>query len=202
MTTELAEIENAKLAAMTDEQLEGVISQCFGVTVRMIVTMASALRILEERGRDLSGLNVKMKTMLGWLRMVGHEQFHPELCSRFLGNTPMLKLLSGLPMPDQKQLADSRSIAVMELDETGKPTRRMVPLENLEKSQIRQVFGPCGLRSQEDQILQLKAGMAVTRRAQPDSDVTVDRKNRVAVVKRPCRLSVAQLLDLARQASG
>lgn len=187
-----------ELNEMTNDSLVRLIRDQLGITVKALVTVAAAIRILEERGVDVGELKL---TMLGHLRRIAHGQLLPELVVRFQGHPRLLSMAAALPMPDQMRLKDATSLAIVEMDQQGATAKRMIPPESLRTSQLVQIFGRDGIRGEDEQILYLKAGVAVRQPVRTAPDGVVIDRTRKSIIVNGYRLSLAELLDYAARLS-
>lgn len=186
-----------EMATMSNEALASLIQEHLSISVRSLVTIAAALRILEDRGADIGEMKL---TMLGYLRKIAHGQLLPELVVRFQGHPRLLSRVAALPMPDQEKVKAAQALCIIEMNAEGTTARRMVPPESMETSQLAQVFGRDGIRGENDQILYLKAGLATRRATAPANGVLIDRRGK-AIVVNGYRLTLAELAEYVSRLS-
>lgn len=110
-------------------------------------------------------------------------------------------MAAALPMPDQMRLKDATSLAIVEMDQQGATAKRMIPPESLRTSQLVQIFGRDGIRGEDEQILYLKAGVAVRQPVRTAPDGVVIDRTRKSIIVNGYRLSLAELLDYAARLS-
>lgn len=126
-------------------------------TAESMMRLAWIVRILEDRGEDLSGLRLPL---INHLRRIAHGQVLPELVVRFAAQPGLLNRVALLPIPDQQRLAAGESVRLVVLRETPDGRRvtdhRMVDPSKLTQEQIWQVFGQDRIRSEAEQVLYLE----------------------------------------------
>lgn len=144
-----------ELAAMDTARLREELAAALRLTVAAIVRLAFIVRLLEERGEDLSGLKLGL---LNHVRRVAYGQVLPEIVVRFAGQPLVLQRVSALPRPDQERLARSGDDGMVELvvrREQGFD-KRMADPARLTREQVWQVFATDHIRSEAEQILLLE----------------------------------------------
>src|SRR6185312_17454722 len=121
-------------------------------TVETMRKIAAAIRRLEELGEDVSHLRSKIGAgMLAVYRKVACNQVMPEVVIGFAGIQKLMTKIAALPLPDQKRMVDGKALKIMML---GGDHRLVKPIE-LSGDDIKQLFGPNGLRSDAEQITYL-----------------------------------------------
>ena len=173
----LAPPDAAALAALDTEQLRAELAQSLRLTAAALVRLAWILRTLEERGEDLGELHAGLPW---YLRLIAYGQLLPEAVVRFAGNPSLLRRIAGLPLPDQRRLADGEPVKLLVRAEAGTDYRPADPLK-MTAAQLGQVFARDHLRGRDEQILLLE-----------------DRRTRPAKVQGP---KVGHL-RIAREAGG
>jgi hypothetical protein len=144
------------LVGLPIEALRQELIQQTRKTAEGFLRLAWIVRLLEERGDDLSGLRF---SLIPHLRRIAYGQLLPELLVRFGSHPSLLRRVSLLPIPDQKRLVERQSVelAVLVIDpENGEVpvyTKREADPGKLLGPQIFQVFGPDRLRSYAEQCL-------------------------------------------------
>lgn len=155
-------------------------------TAESMMRLAWIVRILEERGEDLSGLRLPL---INHLRRIAHGQVLPELVVRFAAQPGLLNRVALLPMPDQQRLAAGDSVKLVVLRETADGRRetdhRLVDPSKLTQDQIWQVFGQDRIRSEAEQVLYLEdKTMRPTTSPQPRGRVRPDVSRGGLIVNR------------------
>lgn len=118
-----------------------------------VLRMAAIVRLLEERGEDLSEVKVGM---IRYLRRIAYGQVLPEIVTTFSDYPLLLNRLTSLPLPDQDRIARGESVEVMISTDNGPDVRLIAPI-NLTAEQVYQVFGDGRVRSDSEQVAYLDA---------------------------------------------
>ncbi len=152
----------AKLRGMSADELREVIGRSMQLTVDSLVTMAAAVRLLEEQGAeiDLPG------PAIGQLRRIAYGQILPSLVARYNQVPLLLNKIAALPLPDQLALSEREAVEVAFLRD-GRIDRRNVPLSSLSRDEMHQVFTRDGIRNEIEQVSYIKsreASMATSPR--------------------------------------
>jgi hypothetical protein len=144
----------SEFAELSTEELRDELARSLDVTVQSLVRVAWIVRTLEERGEDLSELQL---CLLHVLRRIAFGQVLPELVIRFAAQPALLNRVQVLPIPDQRRLASGEPIElVIWTAENGFDRRNVNPIL-LSREQMGQVFGPEGVRPEAEQIALLEA---------------------------------------------
>jgi hypothetical protein len=143
----------ADLAALDDDALEAELVRAMGLTVTSLVRTAWIIRLMEERGRDLSHLKIGM---LDYLRRIAYGQVAPELVVHYSESPALLRILASLPLPDQQRLASGEPVKLVVRRPEGKFDVRMVEPLKMARDQLALVFGRGKIRDEAEQILMLE----------------------------------------------
>lgn len=143
----------AKLLAMTSEQLRAELVKALQVTADSLRWTAWIVRLLEERGDDLSDLKIGI---LDYLRRIAYGQVTPELVVRYAQSPALLRTLAALPLPDQQKIAAGEPVRVVVRRPDGQFDHRMAEPLKLTRDQVAQVFGRGKIRDDAEQILLLE----------------------------------------------
>jgi hypothetical protein len=151
-----------ELSLLSTEELKAELARAMEITVAALRRMAAIVRVLEERGEDLSDLK---NGLLHYLRRIAYEQCLPETVVRF-GNVPILvRNVSKLPLPDQRKLAGGEPVPLVVRGPDGRFELRQADPLGLSGAQVAQVFAPDHVRDQSEQILWLEMrGMKPARK--------------------------------------
>jgi hypothetical protein len=141
-----------EVVAMTTEQLRAALSRSMARTAAELTRLAWIVRVLEERGEDLSDLRVGL---LDYLRFIAYGRLVPEAVVRFGSDPALLRAVQALPNPDQRRLAEGGPVTVV-VRRGDAFDRREVDPTYLTAGLRRQVFGRAGLRSEAEQIAWLE----------------------------------------------
>ena len=198
------------LKRQSTTSLRDLLVEQMSLTAGHLLRLSWIIRVLEERGEDLSDLRL---SILPYLRLIAYGQILPEVVVRFAAYPLLLGKVSTLAEPDQRRLANGENVRLVVpiVAATTSPTEqqqsqqqqqlythRMVDPTKLTGEQIRQVFGKVGLRSDAEQISILD-----TKRANPKTlsqrdvppkrgKVRADRQRKGVVVNR----TFVQLADV------
>jgi hypothetical protein len=172
-----ASVTRDDLQSLSTADLRRELSAALELTAQTLRRLAAIVRILEDRGEDLSDLRLGF---LGYVRQVAHGQVAPEVVVRFAESPLLIRRVAALPMPDQVRLASGEPVDLVVIGPNGRPdTRRVDPL-NLGRDQIVQVFSPTGIRDISEQILIVESRSQKPPKAKTGKTivgkVTVDRE--------------------------
>ena len=195
-----------ELKAKTTEHLKQLLAEQLSLTVQSLVKLAWIVRILEERGEDLSDLRVGL---LNYLRLIAYGQVLPEVVVRFAANPMVIQKISALPEPDQRRLAAGEPVRLIVLGPDGQGfTHRMLDPLRLSRDQVAQVFGKAHLRPDSEQIAMLedrRSKPVATARDPARGKARADRQRGGLVVNRtfvPHAAVVSALADLKSEGEG
>src|SRR5271157_1277362 len=104
------EDEYLELARLETIQLRQELTQSLHVTAAHLRRLAIIVRLLEERGEDLTDLRIGL---LPYLRQIALGQILPEVIVRFAESPWMIRLVGSLPLPDQKRLSDGDRVTLV-----------------------------------------------------------------------------------------
>jgi hypothetical protein len=137
------------LAALSTDELRDELTRSLSLTAQHLSRLALVVRLLEERGEDLSDLRIGL---LGYLRQIAYGQIVPEIVVRYAETPSLLRRIASLPIPDQRRLASGDTIEVVVRRDDGSFDRRRVDPLFLGRSQLRQVFDSGRIRDEAEQI--------------------------------------------------
>jgi hypothetical protein len=146
------EEEYAELGLMNTDRLREELTRSLHVSAAHLRRLAVIVRLLEERGENLADLRIGL---LPYLRQIAHGQVLPEVLVRFAQSPWIVRLVSSLPLPDQKKLADGERIELVFRRDTGFDKRLVDPLA-MTRDQVLLAFDRNRLRSEEEQVLILE----------------------------------------------
>ena len=164
--------EIASLRKLDVDDLKKELVKELGVSVSHLIRLASIVRVLEEKGENLTELRLGMLTHL---RRIAYGQLLPETVVALQTSPMLLTRVASLPLPDQKQIVEQGYVEVAEPDIEQS---RRVPLLSLARNEIMQVFGKDEIRDLDAQRNYLRNHQPRRRQArQVDSrGIQVDRK--------------------------
>lgn len=142
-----------ELASLTSEQLREQLTVSLNVTAQQLLRMAAIVRILEERGEDLTEFRGALPS---YLRRIAYGQMLAEVVVRFADSQSLVKRISQLPLPDQRRLAAGEPVEVAVLTEHGTDKRLVDPM-SLRGPLLAQVFAADHIRPLPEQVIILEA---------------------------------------------
>lgn len=188
------------LAAMPTQDLRTELRSGLFDTAKHLLRLATIVKVLEERGEDLS--DIKAGMFIPFLRRVAYGQLMPEIMIRFNGAPAMVQRISSLPLPDQKRLAAGEPVRLMVRADDGRLDHRMVDPANMTRDQFFQVFAHDRIRTEQEQVLILEQRRERPSRAlSPERRVKADRERRGIMVGRSFATQ-AETLDALAELSG
>lgn len=185
------------LVGMNNQQLREALVRQLEITVESLTRLAWIVRLLEERGEDLSDLRIGLLTHL---RRIAHGQVLPQLVVKFASMPLLLQRVSLLPLPDQKQLVEGGMVLLVVRRAEGFD-KRMADPARMGKEQIWQVFGPDRIRSEQEQILYLEERQTDKVKTPPHGKVRADRNRQGLIVNRSFVTKTEVLEALAQMAT-
>jgi len=168
----------AEYADKTTDELVAALKDAMGVTVKSLCRVAVLVRLLKERGYDLSELRIGM---VAWLEKIAYGQVLPEIVQRYHGSSLIMRKLAGLPLDEQRRVASDEPLQVLTFDESGRPTHRLVAPSKMTPAEAHQVFAADHIRDLGEQRSYLESRKPRTARRR--SGVFVDMKRRGLVVR-------------------
>ena len=153
-TIETIETIEARLRPQSTEDLRFRFHECFAGAANLINEAAVCVKLLQERGENLSGLH-----MVGTFRRVASGQVLAELIWKFIESPSFNRqAVERLPLDDQKKLARDPMVVLVEpKPKGGGYERRRVDLTTAPAPAVKLAIGPDGLRSVEEQLAYLGA---------------------------------------------
>ncbi len=137
-----------ELAGYTTEQLRAELARGLQVTAECLLRLALVVKLLEERGEDLSGLRLPL---LHHLRRIACGQVLPEVVVRFAAAPGLIAKIGSLPLPEQKRLAEGGKVTVVVRTAAGETTHKQVDPLHLAPGQVSLVFARDHLRGIAEQ---------------------------------------------------
>jgi hypothetical protein len=180
-----------QLKDMSESQLRYYLAQRLQFTADNLMEMAMVIREFDQRGIDLSDLRL---SLLAYLRRIAYGQTMPEVVALLAGRRDLLQRVAFLPLPEQQRCMDEHGLSVVSGELTnGEFDTRRRQLLDLEPWEVRQVFGPNGIRNELQQAAWLKS-QSIRAAQQPkiERPTYVIEKNSL-VVNRPTRLTKRDL---------
>jgi len=168
----------AELVQMSTDKLRAALTAALARTVAQLTKLAWIVRILEERGEDLTDLRLGL---MPYLRQIAYGQVLPEVVVRYAEHHALIRAISALPLPDQERLAKGEHVQLAVRRPDGTADHRMVDPLHLVRDQVSRVFARGRLRTLEEQIVLLEAAPAKPAAGTAPTTVSgvhVDRKRR------------------------
>lgn len=175
---------------MTDAQLKDELARVMGTTAESILRAAVIVKMLEDRGENLTELRIGL---VWYLRRIASGQLMPEIVARFAGSYS-LERIARLPIRDQQKCLELNGIMVGTL-EAGEIVVRHVPVMQMERWESRQAFANNHIREPAEQVAWMRAKNSEPKSDngnKPDSLPYIISKNSL-VVMRAVTLSKADL---------
>jgi hypothetical protein len=141
------------LFRMSREELRAELAHSLDRTASELVRLAWIVRLLEERGEDLTDLKLDL---VPYLRLIAYGQLSPGLVVRYGHSGALMKVARSLPMPDQDRLARGERVPMVVRKPDGGFDQQMADPALMSPRQIAQVFAAGRVRSTEEQILVLR----------------------------------------------
>ena len=184
----------SQLKAMSETELRSYLAQRLRFTADNLMEMALVIRELDQRGIDMTDLRF---SLLVYLRRIAYGQTLPEVVALLAGRRDLLQRVALLPLPEQHRCLDEKGLTVVTGEvANGQFDARRRQLLDLEPWEVRQVFGPNGLRNELQQAAWVK-GQVVRASQQPkiERPTYVIEKNAL-VINRPTRLTKRDLTKI------
>jgi hypothetical protein len=183
-----------QLKTMSEAELRSYLAERLQFTAENLMQMALVIREFDERSIDLSDLRF---SLLVYLRRIAYGQTLPQVVALLAGRRDLLQRVAFLPLPEQERCISDRGLSVVTGESAnGELDTRRRQLLDLEHWEVRQVFGPNGLRNEMQQAVWLK-GQAVRAAQQPkiERPTYVIEKNAL-IIHRPTRLTKRELAKI------
>lgn len=142
-----------RFLAESVESLKAKLAECISYTAKGLMHMACLVRALEEKGEDMDGLKLGI---MHHLRKIACGTLLPEVVLRFAGKPALIAVIGGLPLSEQKKLADGKPVRLVVYDPaTRERTHRMADPLDMTPAQVRQTFARDHVRRDDEQLLLL-----------------------------------------------
>lgn len=159
---------NDDLNSLDIDQLRERFQTLRALTCEAVAAMAEIVRVIEERGEDAAEVLEAPQAFIDSLRGVAYGQCLPEIWGRFGHSPSKFQKLRSLPIPDQRTIADGKTVDLVVLDDNGKFTKRKADPLMMPREQFNQVFAHGSIRSEAEQILILEQQRTERRRNRPE----------------------------------
>jgi len=141
----------AELRPMNSDRIREVFVESSGKAAECIARAAICVKLLEERGESLHGI-----PQIRTLRRVASGQVLPDLVWTF-AESPGRDEIMRAPLPDQRKIVNDPIVPVVEPTAGGGVTTRMTDLTKAPREVVRQVLGPEGIRTPQEQVAYIAA---------------------------------------------
>jgi hypothetical protein len=141
-----------ELEGKQTQDLKRELLKAIDITVSMLIKAAAIVRVLEERGEDLSEFKFGL---MSHLRRIAYGQLLPEVVAKCLGHSS-LRFIAGLPIPDQRRCISDHGVEIGVLRD-GVVERLTKPLLSLDPPELKQVFALDHIRTPDEQVAWLRS---------------------------------------------
>lgn len=194
--------EYSELSGLDVAQLREELTKSLHLSAAYLRRLAVIVRLLEERGEDLSHLQIRL---LPFLRQIAYGQVLPEIVIRYGDSPGLTRMVGRLPLPDQARIAAGEGVPLV-VRRGDEFDHRLVDPSMLSVQQFHQVFGRGGIRPIEEQIVLLEARPEKEKRSTRGAPRADRRRDGVVVgtkfIPRTDLLSLLAELSDAGEAHG
>lgn len=141
------EIES--LSKLDVPQLRQELARSLELSASIVIRMAAIIRLLEEKGEDLSDLRFGLMTHL---RRVAYGQVIPDVIVKYQGYPMLLDRIASLPLPDQRSLSSGGLVKLAVLNTGVGVDYREVDPTLMTREEIHQAFSRGALRTEPEQV--------------------------------------------------
>lgn len=145
--------------------------ELFKSTAGNFLRMAYWLRYAEEKGADLAATKLKLNGLYISLRRIAYGQLRAELLVRYCDNLTLVKRLGTLPIVDQDRIIEDGGVRMLVHGSDGTPSHAILDPGDMTPDQVRQVFAPDHIRSDEQQASIIYDRRAKNRRPVPPQEM-------------------------------
>ena len=164
-------IDQNELEALSDKELD----QCYrsvwddvqaGIewTARKLELVAVYRAEYRRRGRPLPKLPGRLDY---WLEEIAAGRLDAEAYRRFVSKPTLLRALVGMPRHEQKLFAKGKTVTVLRTAANGTENGTEVPIEDLSRDEVFQVFSGHDVRDEAEQAEYLGKRQQATLTATP-----------------------------------
>ena len=190
----------AEYQGKTGAELRKAFSSLVSISVETFTRMAAIVQVADKQGitdeLELSAFQLRA------LRRIARGEVLPEAYERFTG-TPVESHLHKLSPGQQRGLADGGGVPVYSFPADGREAKREVPPLKLTPLELRQAFGPDGIRDRAEQRSWLETSKKRPRRTESaNGTVITDPAHHRLIVRvgdAEVSLSRDELLDYLKQ---
>ena len=172
--TEVVTVDN-ELEGLTTEQLYEAFDVARVVTCKQIQRMASIVRLLEERGEDLS--EIKQASLQSY-RLIGQGQLLPEVFQLYCGSPLLFNRIRTYPLSEQRKLASDAPMRILSADNPAEDCRIVKP-SVMTRDEVHQAFAENHIRTDGEQRSWLERLVSrVKRKTKERPDIILEKKKR------------------------
>lgn len=150
----------AALAEMSTDQLRQELVRSLTLTAAHYYRAGMILRVLQERGEDMSKINIPL---VPFLLKIAYGQTVDKLVARYAGSPSHLERLSALPLADQSRIAEGQPVEMVVKKDDGEYAVELKDPIKMTRVQSLQVFGRGCIRDKAEQIIYLEDKRTDTR---------------------------------------
>ncbi len=157
-------------ASWTNQQIRDDAMIDMGNSVLSLMRCGIKVRILEERGDDMSDVNMNL---VGYVRRVAYGMMLAEVVVKFHGVNHLVSRIGSLPEKDQRRLAEGGTVPLVVFKPDGTTDFTNADPSGFDVILARQVFAdsrhPSGphIRNEKEQVIYLQTLANKKRRAAP-----------------------------------
>ncbi|MDR2128079.1 MAG: hypothetical protein LBP52_03295 [Burkholderiaceae bacterium] len=137
-----------ELRNLSTQDLRGKLAQSLTFTAKHLVGLAMIWAELERRGEYLDDLKIGLAV---YLPQIAAGKLDADAVIRFAGQPTILKSIAGLPINEQREIANGKPLEVLTITPSGVFEPVALPAYSLTAAQARQVFTGERIRSAEQQ---------------------------------------------------
>lgn len=143
--------------ALSDDELLAELSRQLTLSAAHLHAAAALYLVAEERGMG-ERIDALRLGILRHVRKIAYGQLLADAVIRFGVDEPLLRRVSGLPLPDQRRLADGERVKLAVREQDGTYTHVLREPLHMTPSERALVFERDRLRPLEAQVVMLQRG--------------------------------------------
>lgn len=132
------------LRGLDSDELQRQLHEALRLTVEQVTKMAAIIRVLHERGFDLSELKLGL---VKHLQKIAYGRLLPELFVRYQEYPLLVQRLEALGPDDQQRLIEAGEVELAQSEDADEDEPIRKPLDRLGQKEIWQVFADGEVRS-------------------------------------------------------
>ncbi len=198
ITTPAGQTPVGDIKSLSNEQILAELQALIGDTLQKLQRIVPLWRELQDRGLDLSHLR---KGICFYVPLIIQGKVDAAMVARLASHAGLLRQAALLPMADQRRLAAGQKVKVLLARRREAPVAVEKDPLDLSGPQVRQVFGPQGIRSIEEQRDRLEARRSSSASASVEFDPELRTLN-VAKVQVPLTRITKAIASKSRDIEG